>query len=410
METFTQAYHPSDPQYMIKRQRQLKELSSLSTAQLKRMVNSMLTNPLPEEAKEQNTQVAKQFVGQLHDGALHPALRRSILDSTGGGTSGGSVMIRQDLEVPLYLLFVRKFPFYERIEAGPSNGLVHAYNQVTAVDANALGSSVITETGAVTYSSSTYARGATTPIAVFAQGRGVTLKEIAAVRQGGAAYDPARQELADGMTRLSTDTQYFMFQGNATNSSGTAAQEAGLYNANGIDGVRGVLGSAGSFSTNGAIQVDVGSLNTTESIQVAATKAANNGGNPTAVILSINAKQAVDIENQGNKRYTDNTVEIIPGVDTTQIPYANGMLTLVPVPGNTIGTYNRTSDSALVEDIYILDESTIKRRWLYSESFTTLQIPSGVDGVLSDRWIIFQMSGLEIAAPLFCAKVRRLAA
>lgn len=123
METFTQAYHPSDPQYAIKRQRQLKELSSLSTPQLKRMVQSMLMNPMPEEAKEQNTQVAKSFVSQLHDGAMHPALRRSILDSTGGGTSGGSVMIRQDLEVPLYLLFVRNFPLYERIEAGPANGL-----------------------------------------------------------------------------------------------------------------------------------------------------------------------------------------------------------------------------------------------------------------------------------------------
>jgi len=54
---------------------------------------------------------------------------------------------------------------------------------------------------------------------------------------------------------------------------------SGLYNANGIDGFRGVLGSAGSFSGNGATQVDISSLNMTESLRFGATQAANNGGN-----------------------------------------------------------------------------------------------------------------------------------
>ena len=89
--------------------------------------------------------------------------------------------------------------------------------------------------------------------------------------------------------------------------------------------------------------------------------------------------------------------------------YADGELLIVPVPGSTFGTYNRTSDNALVEDIYVLDESAVTIRWLYSESFTVLQIPSGVDSVLSERWIIFMMAGLEIVAPPFMGKIRRLA-
>jgi hypothetical protein len=402
--TFTEVYHPSDPTYMMKRQRQINELMSLNEAQLKRQINYLLQQPGP---RDESGAVTKSFLTDLKNSPVMPQSMKGILDSTGGTT--GNVLIRQDLEAPLYTLFVKKFPFWERIEKGPSNGLVHAANQITAPDAGALGSSVITELGTVSYASSTYQR-ATFPIAVFAQGRGVSLKEIAAVQQGGAPYDPSKQELADGIVRLSTDIQYMMFQGNATNSSGqSASTEGGAYNANGIDGLRGVLGSVGSFNTNSAIQVDVGSLNLTESIQAAAAKSANNGGNPSAVVLTINAKQVVDIENANNRRYNDNTIEIIPGVQCNQIAYANGMLTLIPVPGNTLGTYNRTSDSALVEDIYILDESTVKGRWLYSEGFTTLQIPSGVDGVLSDRWIVFAMYGIEIAAPLYCAKVRRLA-
>lgn len=211
------------------------------------------------------------------------------------------------------------------------------------------------------------------------------------------------------MTRLATDLQYYIFQGNATNSGGLSTNEQGLYNANGIDGFRGVFGSTGSFSGNNAIQADIASLNILESIQSVAARAANNGGMPSAIFLSMNSKQALDTEQQSNRRYNDDTIEIIPGVRVTQVAFANGNMAVVPVPGNMMGTYNRTSDSALVEDLYVVDESNIKLRWLYSEGFTVLQIPSGVDSQLSDRYIIFALYGLELAAPIFNGKVRRLA-
>jgi cytochrome c556 len=401
MDTFTEVQHPSDPAYAIKRQRLMKEYLSMNEAQLRQSIRHMMQQPAP---RDESGGVTKNFLNDLRMSPTIPDAMKGVLDSTAGGP-----LIRQDLEVPAYVLFVKTFPFWERIEKLPSNGLVHAATQITAPDSNALGSSIITELGTVTYSASSMQR-ATYPVAVFAVGRGVGLKELAAVRQGGAPYDPSRIELADGAIRLASDIQYTLFQGNATNSSGTGSQEAGLYNANGFDGLRGMLGSVGSFSSNNAIQIDVSSLNITESLQTAATKAANNGGRPSAVILSLNAKQALDIEQQGNKRYTDDTIEVIPGLSCNKLTYAYGELVIIPVPGNMNGTYNRTSDNALVEDMYVLDESTVKARWLYSDSLTTLQIPSGVDGVLSERWILFSMTGLEQAAPLFNAKVRKQAA
>jgi hypothetical protein len=288
--------------------------------------------------------------------------------------------------------------------------VVHAYNQITAPDNGALGSSLVSELGTVSYTNSQFAR-QTTPISVFAQGRGVSFKEEAAVQAGGMNYQPMSIELNNAIVRLAQDIQYQMFQGNYSNSSGqSATTEGGAYNALGFDGLRGVTGSIGAFSSNNAVQVDVGSLNMTESLQFTAAKCSDNGGFPDLVVMGMNAKQALDTENQGNQRWNDDKTNIAPGVNVNSINWADGRLSILPVPGNTLGKYNRSSDNALVEDMYVLDSSKVTLRWLYSESMTVLQIPSGVDGQLSDRVIAFFMYGLEQAAPIFCGKARRLAA
>jgi hypothetical protein len=87
------------------------------------------------------------------------------------------------------------FPAFDRIKHLPSNGLVHAYNQITAVDGAALGSSLISELGTVNYQVSQFAR-QTAQIAVFATGRGAGIKEQAAVKAGGMSYDILGTELA----------------------------------------------------------------------------------------------------------------------------------------------------------------------------------------------------------------------
>ena len=408
--SFTALQHPTDIGYRMNRARLVSELVKMSPQQLDMQIQYQFRQPAPQDTS--GGDLTKKIVGELYNAPYVPNSLKSVLDSTGGTT--GNILIRQDLEAPMYALFVKTFPAWDRLRKGPSNGLVHAATQVTSPENGySLGGTIVTELGSISNVASQYQR-ATFPIAVFGTGRGVSLKEIAAVRQGGANYDPMKSEMANGMVRLAQDAQYVMLQGNATNAAGTATQEAGLYNANAFDGLRGVIGSAGSFSGNNAIQVDIANMSITEAIQTAAAKVANNGGMPSLVFMSIQAKQALDIEQNQNRRYNDDLVEIIPGVRANKLTWANGELVIVAIPGNTLGTYNRASDNALVEDIYVLDEASLTVRWLYSEGFTVLQIPTGIpdasgNAPLSERYVVFGMYGLEQAAPLFNAKARRLA-
>lgn len=403
--TFTSVADPRDVTYNIQRQEQIDELLKLTPQQLDRRLNWQLNSP--NKIRDEHGVSVKALSDMVTSPMMPAGLKKSILDTTGGTT--GNVLIRQDLEPTLYALFVKVFPAFERIAKGPANGLVHAYNQITSPDTNGFQSTVISELGTVNYTTSSFVR-QTAPVAVFATGRGVSIKEMAAVQAGGAPYDPQKTEMANGMIKLASDIQGTMFQGNASTSGGAgAATELGVYNALGFDGLRSILGSQGTYSGNNAIQTDIGSLNMLESLQSVSAKAANNGGNPSLVMMSMNAKQALDIEQQNSQRYNNDMIDIIPGVRASQVAWANGLLTILPVPGTNIGSYTRASDGATVEDIYVVDESILTLRWLYSESFTVLQIPTGVDGQLSNRFIIFGMFGMEVAAPLFCGKARRIA-
>lgn len=289
-----------------------------------------------------------------------------------------------------------------------NNRVTHAYNIITTPDdTNALGGTAISELGTISYVKSAYTQKYAN-IAVFATGRGVGIKELGAIAAGGVNYDSQSIELGNAITKLTQDMQYYILQGNSSNASGTSTNEGGAYNTLGFDGLRGIVGSQGTYASNNAIQLDIGALNLTESIQTVATRSANNGGNPSLVALSLSAKQALDIEQQNNRRYNDNLTQVVPGVSVNSMVYANGTLDILPIPGNTVGSYNRATDNALVEDIYILDESTITLRWLYAPTFTVVQIPTGVDGQLSNRYLIFMMLGAEFAAPLFLGKCRRL--
>lgn len=380
----------------------LRELSTQSDAALKQQLDYLEQQPPPTDEQD----VAVNMFHRIQTLRV-PRRVKGILDSTSGTT--GSVIIRQDLEPIIHLLFVRQFPLWEAIQKAQSNGLVHAFEQMTAVDSQALGASLISELGSVPYDHSVLAR-QTTPISVFAQGRGVSFKEEAAVRAGGMDFKPLSIEMASAVVRLATDIQYYMFQGNFSNSSITSSSnEGGAYNALAFDGFRGVMGSVSAFSANNAVQVDVGSLNITETLKFLAAKEANQGGFPDLCVLGMLAKDALETENMPNQRWNDNLTEIVPGVSVNTINWANGKLKILPVPGNTLGTYNRTSDGALVEDLYIFDSSKITLRWLFSETMTVLEIPSGVDGQLSSRIIAFYMYGLEQAAPPFSGKARRLA-
>lgn len=135
----------------------------------------------------------------------------------------------------------------------------------------------------------------------------------------------SRGNSLNGMVKMAQDAQYLLLQGNNSNTAfTTAGTEAGApyVTANTFDGFRGTLGSFGTFAGNNAVQLDIGSLNITESIQSAAAKIANNGGSPTTVFMSIQGKQALDIEQQQNRRYNDDLVDIIPGVRANKLAWA----------------------------------------------------------------------------------------
>lgn len=357
----------------------------------------------------------KRMVGELFNtNAMHaehiPIIQKAILDSTGGYTTGGSVFIRQDLEPIVHNLFVAKFPLWEMLANGISNGLVHVANQVVATDSNALGATAVSETGSIPYTSGVYNR-ASYPIMISGTGRGVTFKEMAAVQAGGGTVQPLETELKNGIIALARDAQFYMFAGNASNSGSTSQQsEGGAYNAITIDGFRPVVGSYGTFAGNGAIQIDQIALTLTDSIKAGAARIEDNGGSAGCVVGTARAKDALDAENGGNKRYNDAMTEVVAGVRVNSVACVGGDVPFMTVPGGTLGTYTSPVTGNLVEDIYVLDLDHIVRRWLYSPTFTVLEIPSGVDGILSSRYLIFIMFGLEQAAPVFCAKVRRTAA
>jgi hypothetical protein len=406
-QPFTTLMHPDDMTYQLARQEQINDLLKNYTAvELRKQLDYMQLKS--EVIRDDHNLAPKLLAKALQSMPLRQKSAPSILDSTSGTT--GNVLLRQDLEPILTAIFIKEFPAFDAMTKKPSNGLVHVENQITTpANGMSLGGTAISETGTVTYDSAAYNR-VSFPIAVFAVGRGVSFKEIAAVRAGGSPYDVHNVEMGMGMIQLAQDVQYFLMQGNASNSGGAGlSTEEGAYNTLGFDGFRGVIGSQGTFSGNNAIQIDIGSLNIYESIQNAAAKARNNGGHPDTLFCSLNFKQALDTEQQGNKRYNDSAAEISPGVNVNTVVYADGVVRIIAIPGTTMGTYTRASDSATVEDAYLLDFSTVYMPWLYSEGWTVLQIPSGVDGVLSERWIVFGMYGLTLIAPAFYAKIRRVA-
>src|SRR5256885_6857068 len=133
-----------------------------------------------------------------------------------------------------HAIFIKRFPVWERLTKKQSNGLLHQATRVTSPDSGSAGLKLFSETGTVSYTTGAYYK-LTLPLGGFSPGRGVTFQKIAAVSSGGSppAYSPAPTEMSNGMVKLAQDLQYFILQGNASNSSGAgAATEKGVYNAN----------------------------------------------------------------------------------------------------------------------------------------------------------------------------------
>lgn len=367
-------------------QRELrKKFSKMNTAELGEALDI-------QAGRETGKQASADILNRL--AAANPNITK-LLDS-----SGGTALIRQDLEPILYSLFVKRFPFFERIRKEPANGLVHAFNQQTAY-----GDAVFqTETGTVTDDANTYAR-QTTNVAVLATRRGITLKSQFALTQGGSPFNGLSSELAGGVTAIAHKLQKTLFQGNATVTSGAGATtELGAYDANGFDGLRKLLGSAagqGVIATKGTAAY-------LATINSAVASVLDNGGNPSAILCSPTDYAGLVNELTNLVRYNaPSQADQAAGATFGQVVTAAGALPILAVAGDSIGSYTVTSPTtANYRDMYIVDEDSWSMPYLGADSITTLEIPVGVNGALSRLYIMYVMFGLANKAPQFNAKVR----
>ena len=95
-ETFTNVEHPQDPIYQLKRQRQIRELLEMNTAQLNTQLKfQQQTRPV----RDDHDMTDRVIHDLLSANYVPQAIKTGILDSTttsGNATTGG-YLIRQDL-------------------------------------------------------------------------------------------------------------------------------------------------------------------------------------------------------------------------------------------------------------------------------------------------------------------------
>lgn len=328
-------------------------------------------------------------------------------------TTGGSALIRQDLEPIIYELYVRQFPAWDRVPKEPANGLVHTYQRQTSFGS----AEFMGELGVVTDDESVYER-ATTNVAVVATRRGVSLKNQFAALQSGSGFNPLNLELRGGLRAIAKKMQDQMFSGHSTNSGGTSTSELGAYDANGFTGLRSLLNTARVVNVDPATNPDTsGSIR--RALADAATQIMQAGGAAPSIVWA----NPLDIDTfseqqEAKQRWPgQQTVEIAPGVTVDGVMTSFGRLGLGPVPGNSINTYetdgnslalaaNGVASGSDVRDMYLIDESTVSMPFLGSEGPTVLDIPVGVAGQLTHLYIIFGMWGLAVKAIPFSNKIR----
>jgi hypothetical protein len=336
------------------------------------------------------TQNGFEGVGQQ----MTPDVRRAL------DTSGAAALIRQDLEPLLYEIYVRLFPAYDRFGKEPANGLVHAFNKITAYgDAQ-----FMPELGTVTDDVSTYER-ATTNVAILATRRGISLKSQFAVMAGGMNYNPEQLELQGGLRAIAHKMQKTIFGGQAADSGGLETNELGPYDANGFTGLRSTLNTVRAVDVDPATNPDT-SGNIRRAVDAAVIPIIQNGGLPSIMWSEPTEKNTFNEQQDDRTRIVvPNQINIGVGVTASGVNTLAGELPWGIVPGDSIYKYT-DGGSTLRRDLYILDESSISLPYLGTAGPTVLDIPIGISGQLTRLFIIFLMNGMAVKVPQWSNKVR----
>lgn len=367
--------------------------------ELRTKSNAELSAMFTMQAARRDTGVPLSIWAATGGNPVYSAIQQNPILTKALDTTGAAALIRQDLEPLLYELYIREFPYWERIRKEPANGLVHAYDRQTT-----FGDAVfMTELGTVTDDTAAYER-ATTPVSVLATRRGVSLKAQFAVPAGGMSWNPEQLELTAGLRAIAHKMQKTIFQGNATaTGSSLANTEFGEYDANAFDGLRKTL------NTSRAVFMDPTSDDFREKINEACVTTMQAAGRPQIAYMDPIVKSLIDVQQDANVQYVNSNVNVAVGVVTNAINTVFGPMPLASIPGDSIGYYNRQSPANVntrYRDIYLLDESTISVPFLGSDGPTVLDIPIGISGQLTHLYIIFGMWGLAVKVVQFSNKVR----
>lgn len=330
---------------------------------------------------------------------------KSALDS-----SGGAALIRTDLEPMLHEIFLRQFPGLDAIPKIPANGLVHSFVQQTAIGT----ASIVSEVGSLsaTESTGTYGVNTSTNIAVLASQRTVGLKMQYASRQSGMNFNlggSQNTEVTSALRAIAKLAQTLVFQGNQNSgaSSAVADDEDGLYNANGLTGLRQQL-KGGSYSITKSSSDTY--LNT---LRKAVGQLINAGADLSSVImfLSVGAQNAIDGE-------LEQFFTMPKGTEGSPFPTnfgSSGLRMLqdiimrskmVPAGAQAEGIGYYTYSAAATEDIYVMDPEGVKMPYLGSPTPVILELPLGSNNILGNIFIPFWMTGLALYALAFNRKIR----
>jgi hypothetical protein len=410
-----------DPYAFIRRRRDPNDSNSPYAVPM-RQVGGMISVALQKHAGKRGTPLS-EWMGGRNDSAIGTALEKAL--STGvfddqtsvhlqraletGGGSGGP-LIRTDLDPLLREAYLRNFPALDLISTKPSNGLVHTYNVRTAVP----DATILSELGDLNTAdgNSTFVRKAMANIAVLARKTGISLKlQYATAQSGmGGAFDltgPDNLEVAGAFTGLARKEQSQLFQGNFSGANdATLASEDGLYNADGMDGLRYILKDA-------ATSINKGSASYIDTFNTGIAQIANAGGSIEEMVafMSLGQRIKVNQEFQSVLRVTNATPQ--QGFPTNLS--ANGVILVGDVlsrfqnipastQGQGIGYY--TYSAAATEDIYLADPAGMARVFLGSPTPVVLELPVGYNGSLSNVYIVFFMVGLMVDLPSFHRKIR----
>lgn len=311
-------------------------------------------------------------------------------------TTGGSVLIRQDLEPLIYAAFVRRFPAFARIGKVPANGLTHTYQRVDSRPA----ATFIAETATVPDSQSVYTR-AQSNISVLALRVGTSIKQQLSVAAGGMPWNTEAQEIQFGIESVAATLQQTFLQGNATAAAG-GVDDDGPYDALAFDGMRRLVPTAQ--------ERDIGTDTILEGFNEADVLVVNNGGLISAILIHATDNKTFNNELQPFRRFVDSErVDVVPGLPRVAAVNlsGSGQVPVIPVPGADWAAYANSDvgGGATGRDALLLDESVVAMPYLGSDTPTVIELPLAVTGTLTKLFILVAFFGNAVRVPNFTSKL-----